>query len=66
MKTYKIFDNLQKAATGCKNAFNNMANKVEDTKQKCMVKRLQMIDKEQEYIRQQLGHNITSSVPSQV
>lgn len=66
MKSYKIFDGIQKAANGCKNAFNKMANSVEDTKQKCMVKRLKVIDKEQEYLRSQLGRRIQTHTPAQV
>lgn len=66
MKTYKVFDCMQKAANGCKNAFNKMASSVENTKQKCMVKRLELIDKEQEYLRSQLGTRISASTPAQV
>lgn len=60
MKKYKLFDHMHKAVTCCEKTFDKMANAVETTKTKCMVKRLQLIDKEQEFLRQQLGKNITS------
>ena len=66
MKTYKIFDAMQSVADAAKNAATKCVETISETKQKCMVKRLQSIDKEQEWLRSQLGHRLQTSTPAQV
>lgn len=61
MKTYKIFDKMQAFAETCKKAANNASESLYNTKNKLMVKRLELLDKEQEFLRSQLSNRIAAN-----
>lgn len=61
MKIYKIFDKMQSFTEGCKKAASAASAHLYDTKNRLMVKRLELLDKEQEFLRSQLSNQIPAN-----
>lgn len=61
MKSYKVIDKIQKATAACRNGMNTMSNKLENATNRLMVKRVELLDKELEFLRTKLSNQIPAS-----